>query len=134
MSRAEAFTTWTFIEFPAFTRDVDVHFGSDAAYSRFQRVLATKPDCGSVMEKCGGFRKARWSDPMRKKGTRSGLRVIYLLVPAVRAIVLAVVYDKGQKDDLNARQKKELAQLAAGLKKEILDLFTPSKKGAKQNG
>jgi len=46
-------------------------------------------------------------------------------------LLLAVVYGKHEMDDLTPKQKKDLAVLAAELKKELLHLFSSFRKGAK---
>jgi hypothetical protein len=67
-----------FIEAPAFTRHVASYLNDDD-YRQLQATLIAKPEAGAVMPQTGGFRKMRWPDPRRGKGTRSGLRIIYYL-------------------------------------------------------
>jgi hypothetical protein len=72
------------------------------------------------MPGCGGLRKIRWPDQRRGKGRRGGLRIIYLLIPEVRVIVLVDVYDKGESEDLSANQERELTRLAKAIKDELI--------------
>ena len=65
-----------FIEAPPFTRRL-VSYLTDDEYRRLQEALLTNPEAGAVMPQTGGFRKLRWRDPRRGKGTRGGLRIIY---------------------------------------------------------
>ena len=65
-----------FIEAPAFTRHLRSYL-TDDEYRRLQEALLANPEAGAVMPGTGGFRKMRWLDPRRGKGTRGGLRVIY---------------------------------------------------------
>lgn len=112
---------WLFIEFPGFDDARDDYFDSDQAFAAFQWDLASDPEQGDVMQGCGGLRKVRWSDPRRGKGKRGGLRVIYLLVPEVRVLVLMDVYGKDEADDLSPKEKRDAARLARGIKDELVN-------------
>lgn len=112
---------WLFIEFPGFDNARDDYFGSDQAFAAFQWDLAAGPEQGDVMPGCGGLRKVRWSDARRGKGKRGGLRVIYLLIPEVRVVVLMDVYDKDEADDLSAKEKREVSRLAREIKDELVN-------------
>ena len=93
---------------------------TDETYAQLQNKLQSHPNIGNVMPRCGGLRKVRVSDPRRGKGKRGGIRVIYLHVPEVEWIFMLDIYGKGEKDDLNAEEKKALAQLAKQLKDEAI--------------
>lgn len=77
------------------------------------------PEAGRVMPGCGGFRKFRWRDPRRGKGTRGGIRVIYLYCSDVLVVLLADAYDKDEASDLTEEQKTELARLAGIVREEL---------------
>ncbi len=111
---------WFFIEFPGFDNARDDYFKSDQAFAALQWDLASDPEQGDVMLGCGGLRKARWLDARRGKGKRGGLRVIYLLVPEVRVVVLMDVYNKDEADDLTTKEKREVARLAREIKEELV--------------
>jgi mRNA-degrading endonuclease RelE of RelBE toxin-antitoxin system len=111
---------WLFIEFREFSTYRDDYFPSDGQFAGFQDHLARNPDEGDVMPGCGGLRKIRWPDQRRGKGRRGGLRIIYLLIPEVRVIVLVDVYDKGESEDLSANQERELTRLAKAIKDELI--------------
>ncbi len=110
---------FTFVESFDFTKIVYEYFGSDTEFASFQDALIANPERGVVMPGCGGLRKARWRDPRRGKGTRGGLRVIYLHVPDADRILLVDVYDKDEADDLSASEKKILAALAQAYRDEV---------------
>lgn len=116
-------TRWLFIEFPEFSRVRDHYFRSDEAYAAAQERLAGNPEDGDAMPGCGGVRKARLPDSRRNKGKRGGLRLIYLQVPEIRVMVLLDVYDKDEKDDLTAAEKKSICRLAAEIKRELSARF-----------
>src|SRR5258708_6216131 len=106
-----------FIETSEFTARA-LAFLSEENYRRLQSLLLANPDAGKVMLGCGGMRKLPFADERRNKGKRGGLRIIYLHVPDTNRIYLVHIYDKGQLDDLNAKQKKVLRTLAETFKSE----------------
>lgn len=106
-----------FIESTEFTEWVS-EFLPDHTYSQLQQELMDNPEKGTVMPGCGGLRKVRTPDPKRGKGKRSGARVIYLHIPEAKWFHLLDIYDKDDREDLSAAQKKELSKLAAELKWE----------------
>jgi len=65
------------------------------------------------------LRKLRWADKRRGKGTRGGLRVIYLHIPDLRVIYMLDVYDKDEADDLTRDDHRELQDLARQLADEL---------------
>jgi len=103
------------IEASGFTRWV-VDYLMDEDYRRLQHLLVTNPQAGSVMPGCGGLRKLRFRDPKRGKGTRGGLRIIYLYIAEKHWVFLLDIYGKDEKDDLSGEEKTVLARLAAKIK------------------
>lgn len=116
-------TGWLFIEFPLFSRSRDSYFQEESEYAFTQSLLVENPLAGDPMPGCGGVRKLRLPDRRRSKGTRGGLRLIYLQVPEARVIVLIEVYDKNEKDDLTAAEKKAVRTLAIKIKAELIARF-----------
>lgn len=108
-----------FVESLVFTKVVPHYFGGDSEYQEFQFVLLENPERGDVMRGCGGLRKIRWRDLRRGKGTRGGLRVIYLYVPDFSRILLLDVYDKNEAGDLTTDERKLLANLADDYRKTL---------------
>ena len=111
---------WLFVEFPEFSRWWRHYFGTDERLAGYQSHLARQPDSGEVIPGCGGLRKDRWPDPRRGKGKRGGLRIIYLLIPEVRVIVLVDLYDKDEAIDLTPSEKKLLTRLARQVREELI--------------
>ena len=109
----------SFVEALDFTEVVYEYFGSDTAFAAFQEVLLANPERGDVMPGCGGLRKTRWRDARRGKGTRGGLRIIYLYVPDADRVLLLDVYDKDEADDLTTDEKRSLAALAQSYREEV---------------
>ncbi len=96
-----------FFEAPAFTRYVSGYL-SDDRYRRLQHRLTAEPGLGDVIPGTGGFRKLRWSDPRRGKGSRGGLRIIYYYFPGHRQIWLMTLYGKDEASDLTPKEKQAL--------------------------
>lgn len=63
------------------------------------------------MPRCGGFRKVRWTDPRRGKGTRGGLRIIYYYFKEDAQLWLLAIYDKNEQDNLTRQQERTLRTL-----------------------
>jgi mRNA-degrading endonuclease RelE of RelBE toxin-antitoxin system len=107
------------IETTTFTKEVTARL-DDQEYAEFQKQLLKNPDCGDVLPGCGGLRKVRLADPKRRKGKRSGNRVIYVHVAEADWILLLDIYDKGEKEDLAPAERKELKKLAETFKAEAI--------------
>ncbi len=107
----------TFIESSEFTKEI-CQLLNDEGYASLQRLLMERPEVGKVMSGCGGLRKLRIPDLRRGKGKRGGARIIYLHVPEANWIFFLDVYDKSEKDDLSAAEKKVLRELAVHFKEE----------------
>ena len=111
--------TISFVEALNFTRIVYEYFGTDLEFAEFQNSLLANPEQGKVMPGCSGIRKTRWRDTRRGKGTRGGLRIIYLYIPEYERVLLLDVYDKDDQDNLSAAEKKILASLALTYRDEV---------------
>ncbi len=110
-----------FVEASAFTQRISGYL-DDVEYQSLQNALVENPDLGDMMTGTGGFRKVRWADARRGKGTRGGLRIIYYHFLSDHQIWLLMVYDKDEATDLTPAQKKKLkaalgAELEARAKK-----------------
>lgn len=115
-----------FVETRSFTQNVGHYFAGDWDYQEFQMTLLEQPEKGDVIPDCGGLRKVRWRDVKRRKGSRGGLRVIYLYVPEADKFLLLDVYNKDESDDLSKEERKVLAKLADEYRAELL---RPRKRG-----
>ncbi len=102
----------TFIEARTFTESVTFYFWDDTDYQEFQVYLLESPDRGDVIQGCGGLRKVRWRHKKRGKGSRSGLRIVYLHIPEVSQFLLLDVYSKDEAEDLSREERRFLADLA----------------------
>src|SRR3990172_8189693 len=94
-----------FIGAPAFTRHVPSYL-TDDEYRRLQEALGANPEAGAVMPGTGGFRKMRWRDPRRGKGTRGGLRVVYYHFANEAQVWLMTLYDKDELKSKTSRRQR----------------------------
>lgn len=99
-----------FIELPAFTRSWRSYM-DDASFQALQEAMMKNPYAGDVIEGTGGLRKLRFSDSLRQKGKRGGLRVIYFWWEQGRQFWLFTVYTKNEMGNLSAQQKHALKAL-----------------------
>lgn len=97
-----------FIETDIFTEDVKTLLDDDE-YHKLQVFLATQPDYGDLIQNTGGLRKIRWLSGGR--GKRGGVRGIYFHRTHEFEIRLLLIYRKGIKDDLSAREKAILKKM-----------------------
>jgi hypothetical protein len=117
-----------FVEAPAFTRLLPSYL-SDDQYRGLQEALLSNPGAGAVMPQTGGFRKMRWPDPRRGKGTRGGLRIIYYHFVEDAHIWLMTLYGKDELKDLTPAQKRILtAAIHAERQARLAQQQAPRKK------
>ena len=107
----------TFVETTGFTTAV-TRLLTDQDYAELQNRLMENPVAGGAMPGCGGLRKIRTADPGRRKGRRGGARLIYLYIPIAKRFYMLDIYDKNERDDLSANEKKQRRRLAEKLKRE----------------
>lgn len=71
--------------------------------------LTKYPESGRLIPGTGGLRKIRWNMPNR--GTRGGIRALYIDFAFQERIYLITAYPKSEKDDLTQDQKKEIKRV-----------------------
>lgn len=84
-----------------------------------QAELLKNPEAGRIIQGAGGLRKLRIADPGRGKGKRGGYRVIYLDLAGIERTYLLALYDKSERDDISAEEKKVLKSMVERLKREV---------------
>jgi hypothetical protein len=105
-----------FVETSGFTSALAKIESGIAILSHIQKLLLENPQNGDVVPGSGGIRKIRVPDPTRNKGTRGGLRVLFIDLADREVTFLLTIYGKGDKDDLSPVDKKILRQLVDILK------------------
>ena len=106
-----------FIESLAFTRRLSHLLGetADAVLQEIQEDLQANPLRGPLVRGLGGIRKARHSDPARKKGKRGGLRYLYVYLERREHIHLLYLFAKNEEEDLTQQERAWLRELAEHL-------------------
>ena len=94
-------------EFESFTSDADRIFSPDEL-EELRCELAYNPESGSKIPGTGGIRKLRFGVEKKGKGKRGGSRVIYYYHSVNMPLALLAVYEKGERIDLTADDKKIL--------------------------
>lgn len=94
-----------FIETPVFTKRVK-ELLEENAYSSLLEELVKNPARGVVIEGTGGVRKIRIASSGH--GKRGGARVIYYHFVSASQIAMLMIYQKSEKHDLTADERKSL--------------------------
>ncbi len=76
--------------------------------------LAANPTAGDLIPETGGVRKLRWARGGR--GKSGGVRVIYYYHSDRIPLYLLTIFAKGERANLSAEERHELAQLTTTLK------------------
>ena len=83
----------------------------------FKNYISLHPDKGNIIPGTGGIRKIRWQGSGH--GKRGGTRVIYYVYNDKNPIYLLFAYPKNTQENLSAKEKKILANLANILKSNL---------------
>ena len=99
-----------FIEFAVFTRRLNAlaKEHADDVLLGIENELLENPEKGKTVAGTGGARKARFGDPVRKKGKRGGFRYLYYYIERDGQIFFLMIFGKDEQEDLNASQKKAI--------------------------
>jgi hypothetical protein len=89
---------------------------ADTVRRAIQGDLLDNPRRGTIVPGLAGIRKARAENPARGKGKRGGFRYMYYFLERDDEIYLLFLFDKGEQEDLNERQKTALRTVVAELK------------------
>lgn len=90
-----------FIELPSFTKEV-IRLLDDGSYLNLQVAIMERPEAGKLIRRGGGLRKIRWKAEGR--GKSGGVRVIYYWWVKEDHVLMLDIYQKNEKEDLNARE------------------------------
>ncbi|TDB54272.1 toxin [Photorhabdus khanii subsp. guanajuatensis] len=104
------------MELPPFER-YRQNYLTDEEFRAFQNMLLKDPVAGDVIQHTGGLRKVRFIDSRRKKGKRSGIRVIYYWWVSELQFILFTIYNKDEMSDLTKEQRESLRQMLEMRKK-----------------
>lgn len=96
----------TFIELAVFARAREAYGMDDDELAKLQAALADEPETGDVIPGSDGCRKLRWRAEGR--GKLGGYRVVYFLRTAQGAIVLALLYAKNVRENIDPNLLRKL--------------------------
>lgn len=99
---------FTFIQLSVFFRSVSKLL-KDEDIRLLENFLLEHPKAGRVIEGTGGLRKMRWAK--QGAGKRGGVRIVYFWAERRSTLLFFDVYDKNEKLDLSASDKKRLITL-----------------------
>jgi hypothetical protein len=99
----------TVIETAPCLRDLDRLGLWEAERAGIVTLIAQKPDVGDPIPGTGGCRKARIAG--RGKGKSGGYRLITFYSGANIPVFLLALFGKGEKSDVSAAERNELAKL-----------------------
>lgn len=107
-----------YIETSAFTRRLHKLCGSsaDVVLSGIQSDLLKNPLRGDIVQGLGGVRKARYSNPLRGKGTRGGYRYLFLYIEYRDHVHLLYFLDKNEQEDLTNEERNVIRGFVAAIK------------------
>ncbi len=92
---------------------------SDDDLIDLQNVILAAPQRHPVLSGAGGLRKLRFAPTSWAKGKRGAVRVGYAYLASYGIILLVIAYDKSQKEDLSAGEKKTIRRLLERIEKDL---------------
>ena len=103
----------TVVETPDYLSDAKVAGLSNDEREAIARLVAASPDAGVLIPGTGGARKLRFAG--RGKGKSGGYRVVTYFGGADIPVFLLNMFAKGDKVDLTAAERNELAKVLSAL-------------------
>lgn len=103
----------TVAELAAFRKSAE-KFLNESEIADFVSYIAANPQAGSIMPRCGGLRKIRWS--RQSSGKSGGARIIYYMHSENRPLFLVYAYAKAKSESLTRDQEKTFATLVGQIK------------------
>jgi hypothetical protein len=102
-------TLFYFVETSVFKKQIDKLANVETLFE-LQNELLKNPRLGDVIQGAGGARKARIGDRRSGRGKSGSFRYIYVYLEKPGVIYLLLFYGKNEQDDLEAEQKREVAE------------------------
>jgi hypothetical protein len=99
----------TVVETPSYLRAASAIF-SDAERADIVAMVAADPECGTVMQGTGGFRKVRIG--RKGMGKRGGARVVYILRNESFPVFMITAFPNNEKDNLTHGERNALKKRA----------------------
>jgi hypothetical protein len=112
-----------FIELKWFTRGWDDLRLPDEELASLQIAIMCNPKGSPVIEGTRGLLKMRYAPKAWDTGKRGALRVCYVHFERFHTVLLAIVYLKGEQDDLSAAAKTAINKAIDRIGKGLQDRF-----------
>jgi hypothetical protein len=112
-----------FVELPWFVRHWSDLGLDDAALAALQILIMRNPKAGAVIQGTGGLRKLRFSPPQWRRGKRDALRVCYVYFEKYGVVLLAIVYAKGERDDLSPEERRATKGIVQRIESQLRAQF-----------
>ena len=106
-----------------FTRGWDDLRLPDEELASLQIAIMCNPNGSPVIEGTRGLRKMRYAPKAWGTGKRGALRICYVYFERFHTVLLAIVYRKGEQDDLSAADKAAINKAIDRIAKAIQDRF-----------
>ena len=97
-----------------FDREWEALGFDDRALAELQSLIQTDPEAGDVLRNGAGIRKVRFA--RGGKGKSGGVRVCYLHILDIGAVLLACAYSKNKQANLSAADLRELRAVVDWIK------------------
>lgn len=107
----------SFVHTRSFDNDWEELGLDDEDLARLQNAIVANPEAGAVVAGAGGLRKLRFARP--GEGKSGSVRVCYANIPNHGIVILALVYGKAVKGDLNPHEKRFFRDLLDQYKAEL---------------
>lgn len=109
-----------FIETKIFTKLWGKIGLDDDDLTALQIAIMCDPQASPVMRGTSGLRKIRFSPPGWPRGANRALRVCYVFFEEVKVVVLGIVYPKGVKEKLSAKELRPIERAIKEIENELL--------------
>ncbi|HTU25790.1 MAG TPA: hypothetical protein VMF30_10350 [Pirellulales bacterium] len=109
-----------FVELPAFTRRWEnLGLDDEEDLTALQFLIMLGPKAAPVIPGTRAIRKIRFAPPKWNVGKSGACRVLYVCFERFRVVLLAVVYDKHERDDISASEKRILNNIVDVIEAEL---------------
>jgi mRNA-degrading endonuclease RelE of RelBE toxin-antitoxin system len=108
-----------FVRFPSFTRDWERLGLDDEDLLSLELEILKDPTRAPVIPGTGGLRKIRFAGLKSARGKSRAYRVCYVYFPEFGTIVLAVIFGKNEKDNLNQADRHAISAVVEAYSKEL---------------
>ena len=106
-----------FVELSVFTKRWKELELNDDDLRFLQNIIVENPKVGDVIPGTNGIRKLRFA--FGGKGTRGGVRIIYIDFKSVGRVYLLVAYPKSKQDDMTNKERQHFRKIVENLENSV---------------